>query len=249
MAHALAGRCGHAGDVGHHRLADKSPDVFSGSFFVTATNLAHHDNAFGLRVTLKQLDDINEIHATHRIAANAHAGALTQAIVGGLKHGFVSQRARARDDADGTSFVDEAGHDAQLALTGCNDAGAIRANEPGAGTRQRRLDTNHVIHRDALGDAHHEFDAGFRGFKDAVGRIRCRHVDHAGRGTGGAHRIAHGIEHGQAQMLFTTAPGCHAAHEPGAVSLALLGVKTTLFAGESLANDPGAFIDENAHGV
>jgi hypothetical protein len=37
--------------------------------------------------------------------------------LGGLVHGFVGEGSRAGDDADAATLVDEAGHDADLALS------------------------------------------------------------------------------------------------------------------------------------
>jgi hypothetical protein len=48
-------------------------------------------------------------------------------------HGLVGQRAGARDDADLAALVDVAGHDADLAFVGRDDAGAVRADQRGLG--------------------------------------------------------------------------------------------------------------------
>ena len=46
-----------------------------------------------------------------------------------LPDGFVGERAAAADDADGAGLVDVAGHDADFALAGGDDAGAVGADE------------------------------------------------------------------------------------------------------------------------
>ena len=48
-------------------------------FLVAAADLADHHDAFGLRVAFEQLEHVDEVHAAHRIAADADAGALAQA--------------------------------------------------------------------------------------------------------------------------------------------------------------------------
>jgi hypothetical protein len=48
-------------------------------------------------------------HAVDRVAADADAGALAEAGLRGLVHGFVGQRAGARHDADLARLVDVAG--------------------------------------------------------------------------------------------------------------------------------------------
>ena len=72
-----------------------------------------------------------------RVAADADAGRLADAERGELADGLVGQRARARDDADVARLVDVAGHDADLALAGRDDAGAVRADQARLGTARR----------------------------------------------------------------------------------------------------------------
>ena len=52
------------------------------------------------------------------------------AAAGELPDGFVGERAAAGDDADAAGLVDVAGHDADLAFAGGDDAGAVGADEP-----------------------------------------------------------------------------------------------------------------------
>ena len=222
MAHALARRSRDACDVGHHRLGDKLGDVGRRSFFVAAADLADHDDAFGLRVALEQLDDIDEVHAAHRIATDAHAGALTQAVLGGLVHSLVSERARTRDDADAALLMDEARHDADLAFVGRDDARAVGSDQACARTGQRRFDADHVVDRNAFGDADHQLDARIGGLEYGVGRSDSRHIDHAGGGAGLTHGIARGVEHRQVQVGGATAARLNAADYARAVGDALL---------------------------
>ena len=55
---------------------------------------------------------------------------LAEAEVRELPDGFVGERAAAAHDADRALLVDVARHDADLALAGRDDAGAVRADEP-----------------------------------------------------------------------------------------------------------------------
>src|SRR3546814_2949784 len=76
-----------------------------------------------------------------------------------LFRSLVRQRARARDDADLAHGVDVAGHDADLALAGGDDARAVRADQDHVLIAlQRVLDPQHVQHRDALGDRDDDLD-------------------------------------------------------------------------------------------
>src|SRR6185369_16542486 len=136
-----------------------------------------------------------------------------------------------------------------LALIGGDDTGAVGPHEPRARGSEHRLDAHHVVHRHALGDAHHELDAGPDGFQDRIRRARGRHVDHACRRARVAHRVLHRVEHRQAQVLLAAATGGHPADELGAVGERLLGVKGALLAGEPLADDLGVAVYENAHAL
>src|SRR5690606_21452625 len=107
VTHALAGRRGDTGDVGHHRLAHVACDVRGCSLLVATADLADHHDALGLRVALEQLDHVDEVHAAHRIAADAHAGALPQADLRGLVDRLVGERAGTRHDAHAALLVDE----------------------------------------------------------------------------------------------------------------------------------------------
>ena len=130
MAHALARRRGHTRNVGHHRLGDVLANEFGTRLLVAAADLTHHDDAFGLRIGLKQGQNVHEIHATHRVATDPHTRALTKPKARGLEHGFVGQRARARHNADLAGLVDEARHNADLRLPRRDHTGAVRSDEP-----------------------------------------------------------------------------------------------------------------------
>src|SRR4029077_13621606 len=85
--------------------------------------------------------------------------------------------------------------------------------------------------------------------ENRIRRGRRRHVDHSGGGAGLAHRVLDGVEHRQSQVLLSATPGGHAAEEFGAVGERGFGVKATLLAGESLADDARFRVDQNAHAL
>ena len=63
VTHTFAFRRGHAGDVADNRFGHVIFDV-SGRFFFRATaDLTDHDDRFGLRIFLEQLQDIDEVRA------------------------------------------------------------------------------------------------------------------------------------------------------------------------------------------
>src|SRR5690606_7771056 len=81
VAHALARRGGHTRDVRHDRLGHALADEARGGLLVAPADLADENDAFGLRVPLEEREHIDEIHATHRIATDPDARALSEARV------------------------------------------------------------------------------------------------------------------------------------------------------------------------
>ena len=108
------------------------PDVFErgGLLLGVAADLAHHQDGVGVGVGLEQRQGVDEARAVDRVAADADAGALADPQVRELPDALVGQRARAADDADAARLVDVARHDADLALAGRDDAGAVGADQP-----------------------------------------------------------------------------------------------------------------------
>src|SRR5690606_29472918 len=88
VAHALAGRGRGAGDEADDRLLHVVLDVLGTGFLGVAADLADHDDAFGLRVFVEQLQAVDEVQAVDRVAADADAGRLAQAYFGGLLDRF-----------------------------------------------------------------------------------------------------------------------------------------------------------------
>src|SRR5690606_19494044 len=131
VAHTATWRRGGAGDETDSRLPAALfafvGKELRGVFFGRAADFADHDDRLGFRIAEEKFEHIDELGALHRIAADADGGRLAEAFVGGLEHGFVSQRAGARDDADAAFLEDLARHDADLALIRREDAGAVRA--------------------------------------------------------------------------------------------------------------------------
>lgn len=124
VAHAPAGRRGDAGDEGDDGLllllvglAQEVGRILLGG----AADLADHDDAVSLRVLEEDLQAVDEVRAAEGVAADADDERLAQAGLCRLVDGFVGQGAGAGDDADAAALVDEAGHDADLALAlgGC----------------------------------------------------------------------------------------------------------------------------------
>ena len=120
MAHAAARRGGAAGDEADDRLAAAAlrfvGEELRGVLLGAAADLADHDDRLGLVVGEEHLEHVDELGALDRVAADADRGRLAEALVGGLEHRLVGQRARAADDADAALLEDVGRHDPDLAL-------------------------------------------------------------------------------------------------------------------------------------
>src|SRR5436189_176072 len=110
-----------------------------------------------------------------------------------------------------------------------------------------RLHLEHVVHRDALGDAHDELDAGVGGFHDRVGRERRRHEDHRRVGARLGARLGDAVEHRNAFHHLAALARRHPAHDLGAVVAAAEGVELALFAGDALDDETGVVVDPDRH--
>src|SRR5690606_11997666 len=76
VTHALAGRGRSTRDEAHNRLLHVVLDVLGTGFFGVATDFADHDDAFGLRVFVEQLQAVDEVQAVDRVTTDADAGGL-----------------------------------------------------------------------------------------------------------------------------------------------------------------------------
>ena len=238
MPHAFAGRRGHPGDIADHGFADMGLDKFGRLFLGRAADLADHDHARRGRVGLKQPETVNEAQAMDRVSADAHTGALAEAVLRGLQYGLVSERARARDDADFAGLMDRARHDPDLACAGRDHTRTVRADQAALGKAfQTGPGLEHIQHRDPLGDADDDFDAGLGRLDDRLGRGVGRGHDHAGVRARGRDRVRDAVEHGAPQMRLTALAGRDPAHDLGLVGDGLFGMKGALPAREALHDD------------
>ena len=165
-----------------------------------------------------------------------------------LVHGHVGQGAGAGDDADIARAVDPRGHDPDLALSGRDDARAIRPDQARTGGADEILDLDHVQHRDAFADADDQGDAGQRRFDDGVGGKRGRHKNdrHIGR------RFALTasstvLKTGFSRWICPPLPGVMPPTTLRAVFDHLRGMKSAFAAGKTLNNHSRFFIDQNGH--
>ena len=136
-------------------------------------------------------------------------------------------------------------------VPGGDEAGAVRPDQAGLLTSDRALHADHVLDRNALGDAHGEIEAGVDALEDGVTREGWRHEDHGNGGARGRGGLMDGIEDrnlvtGVLEKLAALAGG-DARDDLRAVVEGQLGVFAAEGAGDSLDEDLGGRSDENAH--
>ena len=209
MAHAAARRCCRSGDKSGDRFFAVFLDPLGGFLLGGAADLADHDDAARVGVVVEELDDVEVRAAGDGIAADADAGRLAKAVAGELPHRLVGERAAAADDADVARLVDVAGGDADaaaavgiLACAGGDDAGAVRADEPGCRSVDRGLDFNHVAHGDALGDGDDQLEPGIDCLEDGVGGEGRRNKNRGGGGAGFFDSLGDAVENRDGVLEF-----------------------------------------------
>ncbi len=105
---------------------------------------------------------------------------------------------------------------------------------------QRTLHLDHVLDRNAFGDADDQRDFRVDRLADGVGRAGRRDVDHRGVGAGGVTRFGDRVEHRQADMRGAALAGRGAADDLGAeIGQRLLGMEGAVLAGKALGDDLG----------
>lgn len=148
VAHATARGSRDTSDEADNGLAASDGVVgleeLSGLLLSGTTNLADHDDTVCLLVLREDLETVDEVGAAERVTTDTDDERLTQAGLSGLVDSLVGQGTGTGDDTDTAALVDEAGHDADLALARGDDTGAVGADETGLG-----LGLEHV------GNAHH----------------------------------------------------------------------------------------------
>ncbi|CNU96413.1 Uncharacterised protein [Salmonella enterica subsp. enterica serovar Bovismorbificans] len=128
MAHTFAFRRGNTRDIANHRLGHVIFNVSRRFFFRATADLADHHDRFGLRIFLEQLQDIDEVRARNRVAANTYTGGLAETVVGGLLNRFIGQRAGTGNDTHFTRLMNVTRHDANFAFARGDNAWAVRAD-------------------------------------------------------------------------------------------------------------------------
>ena len=89
MPHLLAFGGFSARNEGGNRLGYVCLNVFGGTFFGISANLSDNGNAVGFGVVLEHFEQVLEVKSHDGVAAYAHSGALSHAVLGEIIHHFV----------------------------------------------------------------------------------------------------------------------------------------------------------------
>src|SRR5512139_2264980 len=141
-------------------------------------------------------------------------------------------------------------HDADLDLVRRNEPWTVRPDEQRALALHPVARLQHVVHRNAFGDADHQIQLCLHRFVDGCRSPRRRHVDHRHGCTGRLPGIAHRGIHRDALELLAGLLRIHARHKTVCavrIGLALLRVELADLAGHALGDDFGVFVDQDAH--
>ena len=128
MAHSTARRGCRASDKSRHGLFHMLLYVSACVLFSIATDLANHDDGFGIRIFIKKLYSVGVVRTIDGITTNANASGLSIAKAGNLPDCFVSQRSGTGNYSDRARLVDVARHDAYLAFAWRNNARTVRTD-------------------------------------------------------------------------------------------------------------------------
>src|ERR1700730_1574217 len=250
VSHALARRRGDPGNETDHRLFHVILDPRSRNFLVGATDLSDHDHRIRFRIVVEELQHVEMLEPVDRIATDAYRRRLSQVEFCQLRNGLVGQRPRSRYHADAPFAMNVAGHDADLDLVRRDNAGAVRPEQQ----RLRALHTitgaNHVADRNALGDTNHQIELRVDGFVDRGRGKGRRYVNDADRRAGGLLCFAYRrVDRNALEVLsrlFRIDPGDEALPSVGIIA-AHASMELARLAGNSLRDDLGILVDQNAH--
>ena len=142
-------------------------------------------------------------------------------------------------------------HDAQHRFARADRARTVRPGQHHAPVARIAhhiaFDLNHVLRRDAVGDANAIADACIGGLHDAVGGKGWRHEYQRCLGPGGGNRVFDRIKHRDAVDGLPAFAGHNAADNIGPIIHHFLGMKLRHPASNSLHDHAGAAVQKNAH--
>src|SRR2546426_10724243 len=135
-----------------------------------------------------------------------------------------------------------------ISLGGGDQAGAVRADQPGAPLVQERQHAGHVEDGNAFCDTDDQTEPGVGGFVDRRRRHGGGHVDHCDIRLGFAHPVRDGVEHRDYTVeQLATLSRRYPCHDLRAVADHLTGVERAVPAGDPLHEQARVLVDEDAH--
>ena len=130
----------------------------------------------GVRIIVEHLDHVQVRSSIHRIAANPYAGRLADSFTSQLPDSLVGQRPASGNDANVPFFMNVTRSDADatpplgiLPIPWRDQSRTIRTNKTRFTPLHSVLNTNHVLHRDALRDANHQIQIRIHTLKNGIG--------------------------------------------------------------------------------
>ena len=148
--------------------------------------------------------------------------------------------------------MDVPGHDADLDFVRRDHAGAIRSQKQRLFALHLVARADHIAHRDALGNTDNQVEPRVDRLVDRRSGKRRGHVDHADRRPGRLLGFGHGCVNGNALEVLARFLGIDAGDEailPVRVVATHAGVELPGLAGDSLRDDFGVFVYQDAHGL
>src|SRR5437588_3712250 len=164
-----------------------------------------------------------------------------------LTDGFVGQGTATADDADVAFAVNLSGHDADFAFARRDDARAIGPGKPSPAATKRGGHANHIECGNAFGDADDQRQTGVNGLKHGVGGKRRGHENRGGIGLSCADGFGDGIENRHIVMQRAALARGDSGNHFGAVCDHLACVEAAFAAGDTLHDDSGHLVYQNAH--
>ncbi len=245
VAHSPPLRRCLASNKANNRLSAVRFDVLSSFCFHATANFTDHDDAVRVRVVHQELNGFLGRSADDGVTTDANTSRLAHARLGHLVHCFISQCARAGNDADTARVVDKARHDAALGAARCDDTRAVGPNEAAVTAIEVGFHLNHILHRDPFGNTNDDFNASICSLHDRVTGESRGHENDRSVCTCFFYSICYGIENRLAQVLLATFARRYTAYDIRAVLDHLLSVKGAFLSGKALNDDLRILIYKN----
>src|SRR6266540_2817438 len=247
VAHRLAGRGGEAGDVGDDRLRHLRLDEGGGLLLVVAADLTDEDHELGLVVRLEAGEHVGEGRADDRVAADPDDRRVAEPALGQLVPDLVGERARAGDGADRPLAEDLGRDDPDVRLPGRERAGAVRPDHRDPARPDVVVDPQHLVGRQAFGDADDRADPRVDGFVDRVRREAGGDEDHRRVRAGLGDSVGDRVEDGDAVDVLAAFAGGHAGDHLRPVGAVAEAVEAALTPGQPLHDQPRVPVDDDRH--